>query len=117
MKYSQKQLQKWYDEKNPIYQKLEKNIEILITNILSAKNIQTHNITSRTKSFDSFQKKMRKKDKNYTLGEVTDLTGIRIIAYVLSDVDKIVQILQKEFIIDNKNSKRGKLDGTNSDSR
>jgi putative GTP pyrophosphokinase len=63
-------------------------------------------IEYRTKDIAKFIEKIQREGKEYKnpLKEVTDLVGIRIIAYYKEDVDKIGEIIKKEFDVDLKNS-------------
>jgi ppGpp synthetase/RelA/SpoT-type nucleotidyltranferase len=52
------------------------------------------------------REKITRPSKTYVtpLEEVTDLAGVRVIAYFPDDVDKIIQIIKNEFVIDPANS-------------
>ncbi|MBL0328253.1 MAG: (p)ppGpp synthetase [Bacteroidetes bacterium] len=77
----------------------------LIVDLLKEKKLNYHQITGRTKDFESLSKKIDRKNGKYNdLHEITDLVGIRIITYLESDVDLIAEILEKEFNVDLKNS-------------
>jgi ppGpp synthetase/RelA/SpoT-type nucleotidyltranferase len=81
----------------------------LLQNLLNQATIPIHQISSRTKDFDSLSKKIDKKQSEgggeyRSLHEITDLVGIRIITYLESDIDKVAALINKEFKIDDKNS-------------
>ena len=82
-----------------------KTIYGLIKQLLNNLNLTIHSVSFRCKERDSFNKKIRRPDKHYTeLNEITDLVGIRITTYFENDVDIIKEMLNEEFIIDNKNT-------------
>lgn len=94
----------WYLEKKPLYEQLSKKVESIIQEIISDQKIPIHAIFSRAKDVESFSKKIE--DPKYTdpSKQVTDLSGIRIITYVESDMVKIAKLLKSYFEIDEKNS-------------
>jgi len=85
----------------------------LVEKLLRAQSLKFHAITSRTKSRDSLEKKLNKPESQHgKLADVTDLSGVRIIAYFHDDVDRMARVLEREFLIDEGNSvdKRRRLD-------
>jgi putative GTP pyrophosphokinase len=77
----------------------------LLHDLLHQATVAIHQMDSRTKGFDSLSKKIDKKQGKYeSLHDITDLVGIRIITYLESDVDKIAELIENEFILDQKNS-------------
>jgi ppGpp synthetase/RelA/SpoT-type nucleotidyltranferase len=79
------------------------HIKELIISLLLSYDIKFHIIESRTKSFESLKEKIQRKElKN--LNEITDLSGLRIILYYQDDIDKVVELIKENFIIDEKNS-------------
>src|SRR5659263_40962 len=79
----------------PTYESLgiviEKILKVLLT------NMKYHSITSRCKDIISLKGKIENPEKNYNdpLTEITDLVGVRIIAYFPSDIDLILPILER----------------------
>lgn len=94
----------WYLERRPIYEHLSKKVESIIHEIISDEKIPIHAIFSRAKEVESFSKKIE--DPKYTnpSTQITDLSGIRIITYVESDMLKVAELLKSFFEIDEKNS-------------
>lgn len=94
-----------YDEKRDLYDTFTQKMASLIREILSGSDINIHSITQRTKDRKSLVKKLSKPNANYSaLEEVTDISAVRITTYFEDDVNKVVDILTKEFEIDAKNS-------------
>lgn len=103
----------WYIENRPLYEILAKKVEGILKEILDTKNIEYLKVECRTKSLKSFQKKIEK-GISYEPTEMQDLAGIRIIGYVNSDVDKIVNVINDLFEIHEKRSAdKSKMLGTN----
>ncbi len=100
--------QEWgniYKGRYATYQEFTNKLENLISEFLKVHKVDAQ-IESRTKSIESFVEKIQREGKGYhnPLEEITDLVGIRIIAYYKEDVDKIGEIIKTEFDIDWENS-------------
>lgn len=85
---------------------LSNKINELLTSLLSSNNIIVHSITSREKDTIKLKEKILREGKSYLnpLDDITDLAGVRIITYFPSDVDKIIPVIENEFIVDKINS-------------
>lgn len=85
----------------PQYVAFTERTRSLIDELLKIHGIKTHLIDGRTKTVDSFREKIRRPGKSYTdpLAELPDLSGIRIIVYYLDDVEKVSDILSREFTV------------------
>lgn len=93
-----------YNKNKKLYENLENKIVVLIKELFLG-NVNCHNISSRVKEQNSLEKKINIKDGKYsTINEITDIIGCRIISYFEDDVQKIVEIIRKEFDIDEENS-------------
>lgn len=77
----------------------------LIESLIKENGIKYHLIEKRTKTQLSFAEKIIRKNKDFDNDkEITDISGIRIIAYYQKDVDKISHVIKEQFDIDNENS-------------
>lgn len=94
-----------YKEEHAIYKEFTDKLQKLIRELLQKHTIDAQ-IEYRTKDIAKFIEKIQREEKEYKnpLKEVTDLVGIRLIAYYKEDVDKIGEIIKKEFDVDLKNS-------------
>ena len=72
----------------------------MIEELLKKNGIEISQIESRTKEIHKFTEKIERKGYKDPFNEVDDLTGIRIIAYYLEDIDPILDLLKKEFSVD-----------------
>lgn len=94
-----------FKRENYLYCLLEERIKILLSQLLDlTNNNNIHLVASRVKKIDSFEDKVRRKNKYKNIKEITDLVGFRIITYLDDHVDIIAQLIEKEFIIDYENS-------------
>jgi putative GTP pyrophosphokinase len=94
----------WYAQNRGIYKKLSEKIQNIIAEIIEVSDIAVHGINCRTKEVDSFKGKIEKSKYDDPLNQITDFSGIRIIAYVENDIKPICQIIENTFDIDVENS-------------
>ncbi|MCD8741167.1 hypothetical protein LT679_11185 [Mucilaginibacter roseus] len=99
----------WYAQNRGLFKKLSAKINSIILELLEENTIAVHAITNRTKEIESFRTKIDNPKYDDPAEQVTDLAGIRIIAYVEDDLKPICKILEDSFHIDPQNS----LDKTN----
>ena len=83
---------------------LASEVEKIIKEVLNEKEIEYHNIESRTKSIESFKRKAKRDKYKDPINEITDLAGIRIVTLFEKDVYKISSIIKEIFKIDYENS-------------
>ena len=84
---------------------LKDKMAVLLSDLIKNESIQVHQINGRIKERCSLEGKIdRKQDKYKSLQEITDIVGIRVITYLESDVDRIADIVMREFEVDVKNS-------------
>jgi len=89
------------------YSKFTEDISSLVETLLNDSSIEYQTIESRTKSTESFLGKVdrpEKAQKYATCRDITDLSGIRIIAYLQEDRDRICSLIEQSFKIDFENS-------------
>ena len=77
-----------------------------VEDLLHKHAVEFAQVESRTKKKKSFLEKVQRKGKDYEnpLLEITDLVGIRVVAYYKEDVDRIGKILKEEFDVDEADS-------------
>ncbi|MDX8033609.1 hypothetical protein SK803_25595 [Lentzea sp. BCCO 10_0856] len=90
-----------YDKVRPTYEVYEKKLKELIETVLAHAEIDIVQVEGRVKTLDSFAEKIDRKAGKYAdpLNDMTDLVGLRIIAYYLEDVEKIVGLLRSQFTV------------------
>lgn len=87
------------------YEALATAIKIIIENALEHEKLLIHSIECRAKDLESLEKKCRKNNAsrpeepkyNEPLKQITDLAGVRIIAFFLKTVEDIQLVLEREF--------------------
>ncbi|MFE9248698.1 GTP pyrophosphokinase family protein [Streptomyces sp. NPDC007088] len=88
-------------------------LESLMRELLLSRGIQIHYVRSRVKAKASTIRKLEDPAKNYTgISDLTDMLGVRIVTYFPDDVDRVADVIEREFEIDEENSidKRALLD-------
>ncbi|MDO6598475.1 (p)ppGpp synthetase [Oceanihabitans sp. 2_MG-2023] len=87
------------------YEDFKLKAEVLIRELLVQNEVNFHKIESRTKGINKLDEKIYRKNQKYkALDEITDLVGLRIITYLEDEVDKVAEIIRKEFELDDENS-------------
>ena len=101
----QKSLLDQYGKTFVEYQSLALEVEHQVKCLLQVSKIEYNAVTSRLKSRNSVAEKvLRKQGKYARISDITDIAGVRIITYYSADVDKVAEIIEKEFDIDYANS-------------
>jgi len=102
-----------FEARRPTQARFTGKLEALIRDLMGANNISLHLAESRTKDVQSFRDKASRPTKAYDnpLDEITDLSGVRIIAYYQDEVDEIGGIIEAEFAVDARNSVIHKPEG------
>ena len=101
-------LKEWrrkYTEEFDRYSDFTQKLSDLLKELIG-KRVDISQIESRTKTINSFVKKIKRKQFQYgnPLKDITDLSGIRIITYYKEDTYAISNLIEDEFIIDSENS-------------
>lgn len=94
-----------YEKNLLLYNEMKTVFINLIEKLIIQNDIKVHTIDGRVKDRDSLDKKIEIKNNKYLdITEITDIVGIRIVTYYSDDVDRIADLITKEFIIDYENS-------------
>lgn len=101
-----------YKPLQPLYDKFASELSALISKALGASSIPIDHLEQRGKPVSSFESKLRRKRYDNPLEDITDLAGVCIVAYHLSDVEAVHRVLDGMFVVDEDNSvrKRDELD-------
>jgi ppGpp synthetase/RelA/SpoT-type nucleotidyltranferase len=102
MKY--KELNHWLEKILPAHKTLTSAVVNITKSLLDSQGIEYLAITGRTKDIESTIEKVKRKSYNQPDRQLTDLSGIRIITYFESDVERISQLIESSFSIDANNS-------------
>lgn len=106
-----------YKNSRPIYEGFSNILEKIFCDVLERKGIKYHSVNNRTKTVSSFRRKaLTRSEQNqeslkYTrpLVEITDLSGVRVIAFFPKIVKQVCDLIEKEFEIIEKLDKNEEL--------
>lgn len=94
-----------YEIHSPLIASCGENCKRVLKELLDDSKIAIHDIHSRVKTLESFSRKIDSKLEKYTdIHQITDVFGIRVITFLDSDVDKVAEIIKKEFHVDEENT-------------
>lgn len=91
---------RWYDQNARLYEDLSKSVAVSLDSLLKSAKIEYVSVSSRLKSKDSCSQKLTRKPYQ-SPEEMTDVAALRVIAYLQSDVEKICDLIVKEFEVRN----------------
>lgn len=94
----------WYRLNRNKYDSLCIEVQKILETKLKDENIIYNSITCRTKEIESFARKCKKDKYKVPERDIMDISGIRVIAYTNSDIEKICDIITDTFEIDYDNS-------------
>lgn len=104
-----KAAEKWvteYELQEKTYDTFRQEIERLVIGALRRDRIAVVSVDSRTKSPNSLSEKIIRKGKQYTdpLKEITDLAGLRVVAYFRKDISNICASIAQELDVNESES-------------
>lgn len=102
-----------YDRLCPLFLGFTEKLKTLIIELLEQNGLQVHSVTCRVKTRGSLARKLARPEKRYdAVSDITDVCGIRITTYFADQVDRVGELLRREFVVDEENSldKRAALD-------
>jgi putative GTP pyrophosphokinase len=88
----------WYKQRVPLYAGLTEVVATTISKLLKVHNIDYLALESRTKALESVIEKIDRKEYS-SPDDITDLAGVRVIAYIETDIEKIGNLLAEAFQI------------------
>lgn len=89
--------EKEIDEHLPKYKRLTNSIESISKSLLEQAGIEYLSVSGRTKTKDGIIEKIKRKKYKNPESEMTDISGIRIIVFVESDISKVEDIINRSF--------------------
>lgn len=98
---TKKEILEEYDIKSALYAAYGHKLDDLIRELLDEAGVVFHSVSHRCKEKNSLDHKLNKQGVTYgQLSDVTDICGLRVITYFEDDVEKVSEIIEKEFEID-----------------
>ncbi|WP_181937743.1 GTP pyrophosphokinase [Serratia marcescens] len=93
-----------FNEKKASYDSFATSLKSLLNSLLLNERISIHSLETRVKERDSLERKLFKKDKYRSIDEITDIVGVRIITHYADDVERVAEVIEREFSVDKENS-------------
>lgn len=96
-----------YRNQRTVYEAFTENAYELLRKLIENGGIEVASVEKRTKSLESLRGKIERGNKTgkyNSLEEITDLSGIRVIAYLKEDCKRISAMLREAFMVDSGNS-------------
>lgn len=103
-KYTVSEHEKWLDEVLPNHKRLTDSVVTILQSLLDSKGIDYLSVTGRTKNKKSALDKIKRKNYDEPAIKMTDLSGIRVIVYFESDIERVLKIVEEAFNVDKHNS-------------
>ncbi|HLO04053.1 MAG TPA: RelA/SpoT domain-containing protein [Symbiobacteriaceae bacterium] len=92
-----------FESEQPVYYAFGRKLVELLQEALG--EIHLHSIYFRVKDLERLNEKIVRHGKHYeTLMDVTDLLGIRVVTYFADDIDRVVEVIDEEFAVDQSRS-------------
>lgn len=104
MKFSDKnvdlpELKRLYQERRPFYDEFAARLDSLLEKLLSDADIPVIKVESRAKTVPSFLEKVEIKSYTDPFEEIRDIAGLRIITYYEESINRILDVIRREFTI------------------
>ncbi len=94
-----------YTQKKGLYEHLSASVLQITEGLMKKEGIKYASAMFRIKDSGSLSEKIhRKGDKYKALPDITDIGGVRIITYYADDVDRVAELIEREFNVDKENS-------------
>jgi len=103
--YDKEEIIKIYFSQYPLYLRLGENIKEATGSFLAEKGIETVSINYRVKKLEQVFQKIERKKYTEPFEQMVDICGVRVICYFQKDIEKIEEIIKKEFEVIEKNNK------------
>jgi putative GTP pyrophosphokinase len=94
----------WIDSVIERHRSLTQAVVSILQSVLLMHEVEFISVTGRTKARESALEKIRRKGYKSPASELTDLSGIRVIAFSESDVKKAAKLIEGTFKVDQENS-------------
>ncbi len=94
-----------YRAQLPLFHDAETKVSALLRQTFSEAGLLVAALESRVKTEESLRGKLELKgDKYHSLGDITDILGLRVITFYIDDVDKVASAVERLFEVDWENS-------------
>ena len=86
------------------YEEFATRLHLLVVDLLRQEGLSTIQVEFRVKTVESFTEKISRKKYDTPLLQMTDLVGLRIVGYYLEDIERIGELIAREFDVHQEDS-------------
>lgn len=94
----------WLSTNLGLHERLTDAVVGIISSLLSDSQIDYLSVTGRTKDDIGIRDKIKRKNYKDPINQLTDISGVRVILFIESDVERVCQLIESAFTIDIGNS-------------
>lgn len=102
--HNQDEYQRQYQERRPVYEAFALRLQVLLRELTQGANIPCDKVVHRVKTLESFLEKIERKLYTNPFEQIKDLAGVRVVTYYLDDVERVQQLISREFTVDEQHS-------------
>lgn len=96
--------EKWLSCDLPRHKLLATSVSSIMENLLRTNSVDYLTVTSRVKDLSSAMQKVKRKNYKDPTRQLTDLSGIRVIVFFESEIEKVSNLIRAAFFVDEANS-------------
>jgi len=94
----------WINSSLALHKRLTESVTTILQNLMKNDGIEFLSVSGRTKTFEGIIEKIKRKGYENPEIQMTDISGIRVIVYFESDIQKVSELIKKAFEVDYENS-------------
>ena len=98
------EFERLYREKRPLYLAFAARLRELLQELTKSAEIPCDKIVCRAKTVEGFLEKIERKSYESPFDQIRDFAGIRVVTYYLDDIDRVKDLIYKEFNVDEEHS-------------
>ncbi|MDH0175882.1 hypothetical protein N7319_11765 [Aeromonas dhakensis] len=99
-----KEHSEWAENILPNHHRLTDSAVTILDSLVRKSGMDVLSISGRTKTLDGILEKIKRKNYKNPDKDMTDISGIRVIVYLESDISTVSRIIESAFNVDEKNS-------------
>lgn len=99
-----KEYSEWAENVLPNHHRLTDSVVTILDSLIKKSGMDVLSIFGRTKKLDGVLEKIKRKNYKNPEKDMTDISGIRVIVYLESDISTVSRIIESAFNVDEKNS-------------
>src|SRR6185295_15569382 len=98
------EIDSWVAADRPRFENLTTTAVSILESLLRANAVDFLSVSGRTKTLEGIHEKIKRKRYSDPQKQLTDMSGIRVILYFESQVERVSKIVEQSFGVDKANS-------------